>query len=146
MFGKLKVEKTENQALMSPNSYDRKALRSAYGSIPNFAMCLNPGCVSGQIHDRGDDEPIMTCKDCNFKMCFVHKLPWHEGKTCAEYDAERGEEIRSQEAASRQVIAETATICPNIKCGIPIQKNGGCDHMTCEFNFLFFIPDTNFLK
>lgn len=107
---------------------------SVFSGLPNFAMCLGPGCGFGQIHALGDDEPIMTCEVCKFKICYVHKLPWHEGKTCAEYDADR-QKIVKQEAASERYIQKHATVCPNPKCGIPISKISGCDHMTCEYHF-----------
>jgi hypothetical protein len=111
--------------------YDQKSLLAAFRDIPNFTMCLGPGCDSGQIHETGDDQPIMTCTKCHFKTCFSHKMPWHSGQTCAEYDAERKERME-QEAASEKLIAETAKQCPNPQCGHGITKDGGCDHMTCE--------------
>lgn len=97
-----------------------------------LTMCLSPGCGSGQIHTGGDAQPIMTCK-CGFKTCYTHKMPWHSDQTCAEYDAERKERME-QEAASEKFITENlaAKICPNIACGARIQKNGGCDHMSCK--------------
>lgn len=73
----------------------------------------------------------MTCKKCSYKICYTHKAAWHEGKTCEEYDAER-EILNAQNRASERLIDETAKICPGQKCGVPITKNGGCDHMKCE--------------
>jgi hypothetical protein len=99
--------------------------------MPNFAMCLGPGCDSGQIHETGDAQPIMTCTICHFKTCFTHKMPWHQGQTCAEYDFLRKERME-QEAASENLIAKTTKKCPNPKCGHGIEKKGGCDHMTCK--------------
>jgi hypothetical protein len=115
--------------------YDQKSLLAAFRDMPNFAMCLGPGCDSGQIHETGDDQPIMTCTTCHFKTCFTHKMPWHSGQTCADYDAEQKKRME-QEAASEKWITETTKKCPNPECGHAIEKNGGCDHMTCKFSHL----------
>jgi hypothetical protein len=50
----------------------------------NFMWCLQ--CPSGQIHVSGDAQPIMQCQACNSRACFTHKVPWHNGYTCKEYD------------------------------------------------------------
>lgn len=106
---------------------------SAFQGVPNFTMCLGPGCGSGQIHDGGDDQPIMTCSTCQYKTCFTHKMPWHPDQTCAEYEAER-QILMEQNAASEKLIGEISKTCPNPKCGVPIEKNGGCEHMTCKMS------------
>ncbi len=111
--------------------YQQKALVAAFRNIPDFAMCLGSGCESGQIHVGGDGNPIMTCTTCHFKTCFTHKMPWHTGQTCSEYD-ELQKERMEQEAASKKFIADTAKICPNPSCGYAITKTVGCDHMTCK--------------
>ncbi|KAE8453578.1 hypothetical protein EG329_010439 [Mollisiaceae sp. DMI_Dod_QoI] len=130
--------------------YDKKSLLAAFRTMPNFTMCLAPGCGSGQIHDSGDHEPIMTCKICNFKTCFTHKMPWHADQTCAEYDALRRERME-EEAASAAFIAQAAKICPNPQCGHGIIKNGGCNHMICkqcnyQFCWLCLAPWTNIMR
>jgi hypothetical protein len=117
--------------LIFSTRYDQKSLLAAFRDMPNFTMCLGPGCDSGQIHETGDDQPIMTCTTCHFKTCFTHKMPWHSGQTCADYDAERKERME-QEAASEQLISDTTKKCPNPQCGHGIEKSGGCDHMTCK--------------
>ncbi|KAF8864894.1 hypothetical protein BDZ45DRAFT_581627 [Acephala macrosclerotiorum] len=131
-------------------TYDKKSLLAAFQTMPNFTMCLAPGCGSGQIHEGGDAEPIMTCRTCEFKTCFSHKMPWHEGQTCAEYDVMRRERME-QEAASEAFISQNAKICPNPKCGHGIIKYAGCDHMTCrqcnyQFCYLCLSPWQNIMR
>jgi IBR domain, a half RING-finger domain len=118
--------------LTSVDRFDQKSLLAAFRDMPNFAMCLGPGCDSGQIHETGHAQPIMTCTICQFKTCFTHKMPWHKGQTCAQYDFQRKERME-QEAASEKLIARITKKCPNPKCGHGIEKKGGCDHMTCKF-------------
>ena len=112
--------------------YDRLATRAAMSAIPNFRWCLNPKCESGQIHESGLDEPIFTCASCKFRSCTKHNQPWHEGETCDQFDYRKsGKKHRDEEAASEKLIAETTKKCP--KCDSNIEKNEGCDHMTCKF-------------
>lgn len=108
----------------------RRLLNMSLQHLPNFTFCLSPKCESGQIH-TGPDHPLMTCTTCGFKTCFIHKLPWHEDLTCAEFDLFNQARVR-QEAASEAWIAEHTKLCPNPKCGMRIQKKTGCDHLTCE--------------
>ena len=122
--------------------YEKKSLLAAFGAIPDFAMCLNPSCSSGQIHEGGREKPIMTCDTCGYKMCFVHQTPWHEGRTCEEHDTER-KVSNAENRASERLINKTATLCPGMNCGIPISKVEGCDHMTCESVLIHFESRTN---
>ena len=46
---------------------------------------MSPGCGSGQIHESGDENPIVTCIKCERKSCYSCKVPWHEGKSCDEF-------------------------------------------------------------
>jgi hypothetical protein len=69
-------------------------------------------------------------------MCIIHEDIWHEGETCEEYDyrssGRRAQEQRSQEAASLAAISKSAKKCPGLNCAYYIEKNNGCDHMTCK--------------
>ncbi|KAL7798176.1 hypothetical protein V8C37DRAFT_368983 [Trichoderma ceciliae] len=65
--------------------YETLALRAAMGEAENFFWCTS-GCGSGQIHDTGHDQPIVTCLHCAHRSCFHHNVAWHQGLTCEEYD------------------------------------------------------------
>ncbi|TVY36886.1 Uncharacterized protein LOCC1_G007848 [Lachnellula occidentalis] len=114
--------------------YDRKSVIAAFRHMPNFTYCLNAGCDSGQIHGGGDDQPIMTCTECQFKTCFTHETAWHSGMTCSEYDEVLAKDKKrtKQEAASQKYLTKKTKICPNPKCGLHCIKVDGCDHMTCH--------------
>ncbi len=67
----------------------------------------------------------------------------HSGKTCAEYDTVLRnnynvllqtnfilQTLKKEEAAVAHWKAVHTKQCPN--CRVHIEKNGGCDHFTCD--------------
>jgi hypothetical protein len=75
----------------------------------------------------------MVCESCSFKTCAVHKLPWHEGQTCEEFDMDDSqiERLEEAEATAKLLAKEHAQVCPNCLNGV--SRSEGCDHMTCKF-------------
>ncbi|KAJ9151297.1 RBR-type E3 ubiquitin transferase [Pleurostoma richardsiae] len=142
--------------------YDRFRLLSVLAALPNFRWCLREGCGSGQIYDgvpsaapqpQPQPPPFgllaaqlagasgsagrVACDACGFEMCFAHQTPWHAGLSCAAYDRQlrggRGPaEEQREEAATRAWIAAHTKACPGPGCGVPVEKKGGCFHMTCR--------------
>jgi hypothetical protein len=110
--------------------YDMFAVMVLVRDDPNFRVCLNPRCGGGQVHESGHSQPIITCGACQHKTCFSCESIWHEDQTCSEYQQLQTKK-RAQDKASRKFLAAKSKICPNEKCGIHLQKNGGCDHFTC---------------
>ncbi len=110
-------------------------MRSALSEMPDFRHCLRPGCPSGQLHNSGTEGNIFICSACGFKVCTVHDAAMHTGETCAQYD----QRIRDQQRGykkSEKTIKDTTKRCPGRKCGVPIEKNDGCDHMTCTYSHI----------
>ena len=68
--------------------YDNMTLQIGMQAEPNFRWCPAPGCEVGQVHDGGDEDPLIKCVGCHAKSCFRHRAPWHDGKTCLEVDNE----------------------------------------------------------
>lgn len=100
--------------------------------MPNFRHCMRSGCTSSQIHDSGVEGNIFRCITCNFLVCTTHDEAMYAGETCEQYDARKGCERKVQDDASEAKIDEMTKICPGAGCGVRIEKNNGCDHMTCE--------------
>jgi hypothetical protein len=65
--------------------YETIALRAAMSEAENFVWCTS-GCGSGQIHESGSAQPIVTCLHCSHRSCFHHNVAWHETLSCDEYD------------------------------------------------------------
>jgi hypothetical protein len=106
--------------------YDTLVLRRALQAMAEFRWCAHPGCGSGQLHESGADAPILRCRACGGRSCFTHRVVWHEGRTCADYEADAG---RSEEVALVQAL-DGVVRCPG--CSQGVEKKGGCDHMTCR--------------
>ena len=126
---------------------DRFRLLNHLATLPNFRWCLRDGCEAGQIYDMPDAEEAapgwdgvggggavatqrVTCDECGFDMCFAHQSAWHAGLSCAGFDAQlkHGD---PDVAATRAWIADNTKPCPGAGCGVPVEKKGGCFHMTC---------------
>lgn len=97
---------------------------------PRYRKCLRTTCQMGQIHEAGDAEPLMTCTACGFKMCYIHSRSWHSGQTCSQYEASQRHQKENE--SSLQLIERETKRCPGQGCNVPIEKNDGCDHMTCR--------------
>jgi hypothetical protein len=98
---------------------------------PDIIMCLSPTCKAGQKHvDK--ETPKMICENCSFATCVLHKLPWHDNVTCAEFDSseEQIERLEEAEATAKLLAKEQSQICP--ECHQGVFRSEGCDHMMCE--------------
>eukprot|EP00667_Euglena_gracilis_P019858 EG_transcript_21357 len=108
--------------------YDRLLTTRSLEAMPEFLWCAAGGCGNGQLHFEMHACPIVTCHACRGKTCFTHHCVWHAGRTCAQYDADAR---HSEEVALLQTLERSDfKRCPRCKQGI--EKNAGCDHMTCR--------------
>ena len=105
--------------------YDRFTIHHQLEQMDEFIWCSNVKCQMGQFNEGGEANNIVTCRSCRHKTCFTHKTPWHAGLTCQEHDLTIGGELK----ASLHWLHQNTKTCP--KCSSQIEKNDGCDHMTC---------------
>lgn len=66
--------------------YSERATMELLESDSQFIWCPAQGCGAGQIQQRGSDEPKVTCARCQQPYCFIHRVRWHSGMTCRQYD------------------------------------------------------------
>jgi hypothetical protein len=121
-------------------TYERLQLQHGLESIAEFRWCAHAGCGNGWLVDEGDLYPLLRCRACNERTCYQHRVLWHEGLTCDQYEAQMRVD---GEHASENWILQFTKPCP--KCARNIEKNDGCDHMTCslcshEFCWHCFAP------
>lgn len=110
----------DNTALL--NRYDTYLTSTLLEKMPEFIWCAY-ACGSGQLHPSFT--PKVRCVVCQRSTCFFHHVPWHRGLTCKEYDMFGP----SEEAVTLKYLKTFAKKCPT--CQVNIEKNKGCDHMTC---------------
>jgi acyl-coenzyme A synthetase/AMP-(fatty) acid ligase len=105
--------------------------RSGMTILPEFAHLQQGEARNRLVHEN----PIFVCHACGARHCVVHELEWHDGETCQEYDYRvSGKKRRDEEDATKKTIQLISKKCP--RCPTQIEKNAGCDHMTCEISRL----------
>lgn len=87
-----------------------------------------PKCETPMIGDK--QRPMCSCPKCSYKFCFNCKTDeWHDGVTCAAFQKWKVEN-KQGDAMYQEWRAKNTKACP--RCKGDIEKNGGCDHMTCR--------------
>ncbi|XP_057789353.1 probable E3 ubiquitin-protein ligase ARI5 [Salvia miltiorrhiza] len=126
------VEAMANEDAGARKLYRRCLLRSYVESSRTRKWCPGPGCDLATEFDvfggGGGEETSydVTC-DCGFKFCWRCGED-HRPVACATV-ARWAEKNVSDENNAGWIIANTKT-CPG--CLKPIEKNQGCNHMTCK--------------
>ena len=117
----------KNETLFA--QYDQHLMNFQLSKMPEFRWCAY-GCGSGQLYDiaQSSTNPAITCAKCNRPTCFKHRVVWHTDMTCDQYDLLESQS--SETAANNKWLELFSKQCP--QCRWHIQKNEGCDHMTCR--------------
>ncbi|KAI4691291.1 uncharacterized protein J4E84_003582 [Alternaria hordeiaustralica] len=121
------------QAIVSKaafEDYDKAVTKHALSSGESYIPCLSAKC--GRYFSIEDckntksSKQRVACPYCEHEICLKCNRPWtsHGKGGCDQ--AKKAEDDLSK----RAVKTMGAKPCP--KCGMNIQKHGGCDHMTCE--------------
>lgn len=63
---------------------------------------------------------------CGQNYCFTHGGAHASTTSCRRFEWDQ----RQKDSSSFALITEITKLCPS--CRVPIQKNRGCDHMTCK--------------
>ncbi len=93
--------------------------------LPDFIWCAH-NCGSGQINDGGEENVVVTC-------CFRHKLPFHCGMTCKQFD----EKQQDLEMASETLKKQTSKPCPKCSAWVLKDPPESCDKMVCYCKYTF---------
>eukprot|EP01103_Thecamoeba_quadrilineata_P002918 TRINITY_DN12764_c0_g1_i1.p1 TRINITY_DN12764_c0_g1~~TRINITY_DN12764_c0_g1_i1.p1 ORF type:complete len:552 (+),score=99.95 TRINITY_DN12764_c0_g1_i1:56-1711(+) len=117
-------------------------------SNPNALYC--PRC---ERLAKKDDEKLARCGSCFYSFCPICQSSYHPVTPCFEGITQedltdfmkagddkgnRRQQLmqQMQQKASLILIQKCAMACPG--CGVPIQKDGGCNKMTCQNCNAFF--------
>ena len=107
-------------------------------------------CHNFQKHDQTKHGRIMKCKKCGNRECVQCNVVEHAGESCEQFQArlllEHGDEenataeafksgysvVKVSESGKKPKKPRMAKPCP--VCGLMIEREDGCGHMTCEYS------------
>ena len=107
----------------------------------DYLDCPTENCDYFFARDGEKEVRKHDCPSCGVSWCHKCQIPYHTGFTCAEYAArERAEEINAahleeDDQLEQWALSVGAKRCT--KCKFWVQKNEGCDHMTCRCGYEF---------
>jgi ariadne-1 len=105
--------------------YSRYLLRSFVDINKCVKWCPSPGCDKAISSSGGCSSVTCTC-GCSF--CLRCGEESHSPITCEQL-ASWQEKCRNESETANWILANTKK-CP--KCAVRIEKNQGCNHMTCR--------------
>jgi len=92
---------------------------------PTLREC--PQCqvlCSPQLDEEAKIKPEMHCESCGADFCYYHSWGHRNDGSCEEYAARLVRETRQN--------ASKFGMKPCPECSFQTEKNGGCNHMTCQ--------------
>jgi len=92
-----------------------------------FKYCTTPDCPEIYSLESISGDGIFRCRSCFVSACMSCGED-HEGFSCDEWKAHRDSEARER-LLEEWAEGKDVKKCP--ECGIWIEKNGGCNNMTC---------------
>jgi len=95
---------------------------------PMMNWCPGPGCSNAiRVKTPGNMSLAVTC-DCSEKFCFRCQCEAHAPATCTMLKYWSLKESDNSETINWLLC--NSKNCP--KCDKPVEKNGGCNHITCS--------------
>jgi hypothetical protein len=96
---------------------------------PEMRWCPNPLGCGNAIRRKDAKSQQMLCTKCNFEFCFDCQEEFHGSKSCDDFKTWK---LLNSKVDLRLWLWQRFNTKPCPKCHARIQKNGGCNHMTCE--------------
>eukprot|EP01129_Flabellula_baltica_P013251 TRINITY_DN611_c0_g1_i1.p1 TRINITY_DN611_c0_g1~~TRINITY_DN611_c0_g1_i1.p1 ORF type:complete len:262 (-),score=27.20 TRINITY_DN611_c0_g1_i1:43-828(-) len=108
--------------------YESFTLLESLKNDSNIRWCPNPmSCGNAMIVESGFDLKKIKCRVCEYSFCGLCSEEAHEG-SCEEN--KKSLEYNDDDFEFYYWSRKNSSNCPN--CHIRIQKNSGCNHMTCS--------------
>jgi hypothetical protein len=132
------------KAWSAPEFFERYGRISVQQVVHNgltFRWCVVADCQNGFLCDP-KSESYVVCDVCGRVTCLSCNVEYHSGISCKDFqyhkaanekDALAKKKRSKQEQRSMEAIARVSVKCPRERCGAPIQKSVGCDHMRCVY-------------
>lgn len=105
-------------------------LRQFVDQESHYRFCPGPDCEVVVVSPLGDIGPV-ECNSCKTSFCFGCRQEPHIPAQCSDF--EKWQKIFG---SSEFWVAKHSKPCP--QCGVPIEKNQGCNHIQCsqcQFDF-----------
>lgn len=115
-----------NRALF--DRYLNVEINEGLREIPGVRQCRTADCNFMYFPHDENTPGSVVCQRCHERYCSHCGFNHAENMNCEQAARERDPDLAEQ--ASLAVIARITKQCPN--CNDPIEKNGGCNHMTCQ--------------
>eukprot|EP00978_Attheya_sp_CCMP212_P007788 scaffold18138_cov64-Attheya_sp.AAC.4 len=123
------VEKAAPELLSKFESFQLRNFVEVNGMT---RWCPGPGCervaVGSGASSFGDSAGVAECDTCEISFCLKCGEEPHAPSSCKEL-ATWNEKCRNESETANWILANTKP-CP--KCSSRIEKNQGCNHMSCQ--------------
>jgi IBR domain, a half RING-finger domain len=118
----------ELQKAVAPETFDtllKASMETYIRTRPGeFQYCVTADCP--QVYRATSNGRVFDCPSCLTPICTTCKAVSHDGSTCEEY-----KDLSSDGTIALKKWMEENKGKPCPKCGTPIEKAYGCNHMTC---------------
>ena len=110
--------------------WHRAAVESLVKANPGqYHYCTTPDCPTVYRAATSPDEGVrFRCSQCSAVTCTACHVHYHDGVTCAEYEAMKRDGNVDIITWLNDDVANRA-LCPS--CKTPMEKDGGCNHIYC---------------
>ena len=116
-----------------------QSTKSFIENSTDVRFCFSAQCNS-VIPDSPEKRGFIRCASCAAEFCSsccgkdnVRGVPWHKGLSCAQYQGVLRD--GGQDLLNDYLSKSGGRHCP--RCRQFVERNGGCDHMTCLCNHNF---------
>ena len=103
---------------------------SHFNVFSKVKYCPTPNCYMVYRVTQDLDGQRFSCSACGANTCTSCHIEYHAGITCSMYQSEKQdgglENLKNWMGKDKK----NRKRCPN--CSALIEKNGGCNHMTCN--------------
>lgn len=93
---------------------------------PLVKTCPNCG---GRKRVKNHKTKRVACEECHFDWCFTCHAPWHKSMSCKDF--KRGNKMFKKWTKDTTECGTGINARPCPKCKVFIQRQDGCDQMTC---------------
>ncbi|KAL4467983.1 hypothetical protein ABPG72_015853 [Tetrahymena utriculariae] len=99
-----------------------------------MSWCPTADCKYVFAFDENEDDAFFKCPMCKKEYCLKCRVIFHKGMTCKEYEITNK---KDENDAKFEKFVKGKKFKQCIKCKFWVEKNQGCDHMTCRCKYEF---------